>query len=395
MLDKRSRNILVLFGIAILSVFFIEVSRPKPINWNPSFTSEDKIPFGSHIFFEELTALFQDVPIERIEKDPFEFLKQRTYVDNSAYIFINDNLYIDDKQLEELKIYVDAGNTVFISARDFGYVFEDSLNIRTEANYKLIEESLQPTFFNTSEKKKDSVTYKKGVYKSVFTVLDTLKTEALGYFKTDAPTLQELNFIRLPYGKGTFLLHTLPETFSNYYLLHGNETYTAAVASYIKADHIYWDGYLKSGRKVVTSKMRFIFNQKVLTWSYYVLMAGLLLFVIFRGKREQRIIEVVEPLQNTSIEFTKTIGDLYFQHKDYGNIIAKKITYFLETIRSRYYLNTDELDETFIKRLALKSGNNKEETEKLIKQIKYLKEKSLHNEQDLIRLNKLIEDFKL
>ena len=395
MLDKRSRNILLLFGIALIAVFFLEVSRPRPINWNPSFTSEDTIPFGSLVFFEVLSGLSEAVRVERIEKDPFEFLKERNYVENSAYLFINDNLYIDDKQLEELKTYASSGNTVFISARDFGYVFEDSLNIRTEANYKILEEDLKPALFSASEKMPSKAVYKKGAYKSVLTAIDTSKTEALGYYVSDRPKTNELNFVRLPYGDGQFLLHTLPETFSNYYMLAGNEAYAAAIMSYIDADHLYWDGYLKSGRKVVTSKMRFIFNQQALTWSYYVLMGGLLLFVIFRGKREQRVIEIVEPLENTSIEFTKTIGDLYFQHKDYGNIIAKKITYFLETVRSHYYLNTNELDETFVKRLALKSGHQFDETKKLIQLIQHLKGKSLHNEQDLINLNKHIEAFKL
>jgi len=141
--------------------------------------------------------------------------------------------------------------------------------------------------------------------------------------------------------------------------------------------------------------MRFVFNQAPLTWAYYLLLGGLLIFVIFRGKREQRVIEVIEPLENTSIEFTKTIGDLYFQHKDYGNIIAKKITYFLETVRTHYYLNTETLDTTFVKRLALKSGNNEEQTQELIQLIQHLKGKALHTEADLIALNKKIEAFRL
>jgi cation transport regulator ChaC len=141
--------------------------------------------------------------------------------------------------------------------------------------------------------------------------------------------------------------------------------------------------------------MRFVLDQAPLTWAYYVLIGGLLIFVLFKGKREQRIVEVIEPLENTSVEFTKTIGDLYFQHKDYSNIIAKKITYFLETLRSKYYVNTNEITEDFIKKLALKSGNTLEKTQKLMHLIKHLKEKSVHSEADLLELNKQIEAFRL
>ena len=141
--------------------------------------------------------------------------------------------------------------------------------------------------------------------------------------------------------------------------------------------------------------MRYIFNQKPLRWAYYVLIVGLILFVIFRAKREQRIIEVVKPLENTSIEFTRTIGQMYFQHKDFGNIIAKKINYFLEIVRSKFYLDTNELSETFTEKLALKSGNNLERTKKLIRTINHQKSKAFHSEADLLELNKLLEDFRL
>jgi hypothetical protein len=153
--------------------------------------------------------------------------------------------------------------------------------------------------------------------------------------------------------------------------------------------------YLKSGRKIVDSPMRFVFDQKSLKWAYYTLMLGLALFIIIRGKREQRVIQVIEPLKNTSIEFTKTIGDLYFQHKDFGNIIAKKITYFLEVVRSKYYLDTTELNSEFIQKLALKSNVSLEKTTKLIQLINHLKGKAVHSEQDIIALNKQIEDFKI
>ena len=152
---------------------------------------------------------------------------------------------------------------------------------------------------------------------------------------------------------------------------------------------------MKSGRKIVTSPMRFVLNQEPLTWAYYVLICGLLIFVLFKGKREQRIVEVIEPLENTSVEFTKTIADLYFQHKDYSDIIAKKIKYFSETLRAKYFLNTNDITEDLIKKLALKSGNTLEDTQKLMHLVKNLKAKTVHSEADLLALNKQIEEFRL
>lgn len=395
MLDKRSKKVLWIFGIALLGIVITELVRPKPIDWRASYIATDKIPFGGFVLFEETASLFKNTEIEKIENDPYIFLTDSTYAENSAYVFINDEISFDERQADEILKYVENGNTVFISSRSIGYILRDSLKINSTSNYTILEEELHPKFFSPSLKQDSISAYKKGVFKASFVEIDTLKTTALGYYDSEKSNLEELNYIKVSFGKGQFLLHSLPEAFSNYYLLQGNEQYAANVLSYIDADKIYWDEYLKSGRKVVTSPMRFILDQAPLTWAYYVLLAGLLIFVLFKGKREQRIVEVIKPSENTSVEFTKTIGDLYFQHKDYSNIIAKKITYFLESFRSKYFLNTNDITEDFIKKLALKSGNTLENTQKLIHLIKHLKEKSVHSEADLLELNKQIEAFRL
>jgi len=48
-LDKRSKIILVIFAVVLVSIIVTEVIRPKPINWRSSYTSESKIPFGSYV----------------------------------------------------------------------------------------------------------------------------------------------------------------------------------------------------------------------------------------------------------------------------------------------------------------------------------------------------------
>ncbi|WP_139856466.1 DUF4350 domain-containing protein [Aequorivita sinensis] len=395
MLDKRSKRVLWIFGLTLLLILITEIVRPKPIDWRPSYTSVDKIPFGSFVFFEEATSLFKDSEIENIDKDPYSFLVDSTYNKNSAYIFINEELNFDKRQTQILLKYVEKGNTVFISSRSYGNILQDTLKINLNTSYSVLEEEVTPTFFSPSLKEKQLPKFKKGIFKTSFTAIDTLKTKALGYYDSNKDKLDDLNFIKVKYGNGAFLLHTLPEAFTNYYLLKNNEQYAANLISYIEAEHIFLDEYLKSGRKIVTSPMRFVLNQEPLTWAYYVLICGLIIFVLFKGKREQRIVEVIEPLENTSVEFTKTIADLYFQHKDYSDIIAKKIKYFSETLRAKYFLNTNDITEGLIKKLALKSGNTLEDTQKLMHLVKNLKAKTVHSESDLLALNKQIEEFRL
>ncbi len=103
--------------------------------------------------------------------------------------------------------------------------------------------------------------------------------------------------------------------------------------------------------------------------------------------------KIIRPLENSTIAFIKTIGNLYYETKDHNNLIDKKITYFLESIRRKYYLDTQLLDEKFVKNLALKSGKDQRKTQKIINLIVHLKAKQVCNEDDLKNLNKTIEDF--
>lgn len=395
MLDKRSKTVLFVFLAGLLIILLSEVLRPRPINWRPSYTSVEKIPFGGFIIYEELEKLLDNTPVEKISQDPFEFLLDSTYVANSAYFFLNDNIFLDENQVNLLLKYASEGNTVFISSNSAGYILADTLKHYTSTSYELLEEDLRGQFLNPNLRLDSLPKFRRGIYKTVFQEIDTLKTTALGYFESEEDRMDELNYVSVDVGKGRFLMHTLPEAFSNYYLLRGNEDYAARVLSYLDADQVYWDSYLKSGRKVITSNLRFVLSEESLKWSYYIALLGLLLLMLFKGKREQRVIEEIKPLKNTSIEFTRTIGDLYFQHKDYTNIITKKITYFMEVVRSNYYLSTEKLDQAFIEKLALKSGNNLQKTQKLIEYINHLKAKSVHTEADLISLNKITQDFKL
>ncbi len=389
---------MILFGIALLAIIVTELVRPKPINWNASYTSTDRIPFGSYILFEELKETKDDNNIHLITQNPYDFLSSSELQNNSSYIFINSNIGLDKRSYEKLIAFVRNGNSVFMAAQNFGTIISDSLHVETEIDYQIMEEEISPTFFSSYIKEDSLSKFKKKIYKTVFKNFDTLKTTALGYYKNDQnqDAVDEINFIKVREGKGNFYFNTLPQAFSNYYMLNGNENYASICLSFLnQSETIYWDDYLKDGRKIIDSPMRFVLNQVPLRWAYYLLVIGILIFVIFTGKREQRIIPIIKPLENTSVEFTKTIGDLYFQHKDYSDIISKKITYLLEKIRSTYYINTNSLDKKFIDRLAVKTNHSIDETAIFIGYINDLKSKAFHTEGDLVELNKKIEEFTL
>ena len=67
-MDKRSKILLGIFCAVVLAIIVTEVVRPKPINWKPSYTSADKIPFGCFVLYNELPTLFNEHKINTVEE---------------------------------------------------------------------------------------------------------------------------------------------------------------------------------------------------------------------------------------------------------------------------------------------------------------------------------------
>lgn len=393
-MDKRSK--IALYSIAAIILFMIiaEIVKPKAISWRDSYNSQDKIPLGCYVLFNELET-FSNKDIITTTKDFYSGSKTIDSTEQSATIFINTNISFYGEEADAILNYVNRGNTVLISTSSFYGKIADTLNIETEKIHSdLLKKETDQDFYNPSLKA-NKTTFKEVVENSYFTSIDTLKTTVLGTVYNKDFDKEEANFIKVEFGdnNGVFLIHTNPFAFTNYHLLNNNENYAATVLSYLPKEQIIWDDYYKSGRRVIESPLRYILSQPALKWAFYLALITLIIFVLFKSKRTQRIVPVIEPLKNTTVEFTKTIGGLYFQNNEYTNIIDKKITFFLENIRTQYYLNTTNLNSEFIEKLVLKSAKSPTEVKALIDLIKYCKQKSTHTENDLIVLNTKFEEF--
>ncbi|MCL4278264.1 MAG: hypothetical protein KJZ60_01035, partial [Ignavibacteriaceae bacterium] len=116
-------------------------------------------------------------------------------------------------------------------------------------------------------------------------------------------------------------------------------------------------------------------------------------FILFYGRRKQRIIPVIKPLSNTTLEFVETVGNLYYQQKDYKNIADKKIIYFLDHIRNKYFIRTSSFDNETLKKIAEKSSIPETIIKSVFKEIENITASQKVTEQELINLNQRIETF--
>jgi hypothetical protein len=89
----------------------------------------------------------------------------------------------------------------------------------------------------------------------------------------------------------------------------------------------------------------------------------------------------------------ETIGRLYLQKKDNQNIAHKMTTYFLEHIRSKYYLNTAHVNAEFFSSLARKSGVDEMEVKQFFQFIQQLQESEEVTDVELLEYNNRMKQF--
>ncbi|MHA7843691.1 MAG: DUF4350 domain-containing protein [Winogradskyella sp.] len=395
-MNRTLKLYIAILVLLFIGIVVIEFSTPPPVNWQKTYNEKHKIPFGTYIFYEELEELFPQSDIKDIKRTPYEYFndyydwEDSTYYATGTYMLIDERPGLDNTSGQELLDFASFGNDIFISANDFPDRLKDTLGFETDNKYSFSGKA-NLTYTNPSFRN-DSITIEKGLSNIYFSKIDTTYTAVLGYQKFGDSSYT--NFIKTSWGKGYFYIHLQPAVFTNYQLLKkDNKKYVAAAMSYLGDDTIFFDSRNKLGATQSSSPLRFLLSQPALRWAWYLVLITIVIFMIFNAKRRQRIVNVIKPLKNTTVDFTKTIGNLYYETKDHDNLIEKKITYFLEYIRRVYYLDTQILDEKFIKNLSLKSGKDQKDIKKLINKIAYLKSKSKCNEDDLLQLNKAIEDF--
>lgn len=393
-----NKTIKIYLGVLVLlftAAVVIELNTPPPIDWTPSFNQKDSKPFGLKVFNEQLKSASGVDSVSEAAISPFEFIEyynpdtSDTTKLHGCYLLIDQNLKTDIISLERLLKYAAVGNTVFLSTEHFPRILKDSLEFDTRNHFHINGKG--SLYLSNEAFINDTLKMDKGASGIYFDTLEASKTTALGFQNFEQ---ERINFVQISYGKGQFILHTQPFVFTNYYLLqHHNHNYVSNLLSYIPEKHIIFDVKDKVGSEKTSSPLRFIFSNQSLKWAWLLFLIFICTFMIFNAKRRQRVLKIIKPLENSTVQFTKTVANLYFETGNHSNITTKKMTYFFEKIRNQYQLNTNQIDQNFKNQLALKSGNSLVFIEKLIDFIVYLKSKNQHSKQELIELNHMIEKF--
>lgn len=384
---KKNIKYIIPLAAVLTLVILVKITEQEEIDWSASFTKNDKIPYGSYVLFDMLPQLFPAAEISVKELPVYNILKEDYYY-NTNYIFINDYFSPDELDTEYLLEYVFYGNNVFISAGNISGPFADTLKINTYFDF-YESDSVTINFTDTSIADQRGYTFQKGNFRSYFSVYDTANAEVLGTDSDD-----RVNFIKIDYGEGSFFINTAPYAFTNYYLIKSEYyDYAFKALSYLSQSPTFWDEYYKTGNKFAATPLRYVISQKALSWAYYTLLAAIVLYIIIFSRRKQRIIPVIKPFTNSSVDFIKTISNVYLDQKNHKNIAAKKILYFMDFIRTKYLIKSLRINEETLKKISEKSSIPLSRIKSLFADIALIQESSSITKEQLVSINYKIENF--
>lgn len=388
---KGYRRFIIAFVLVLALYIVAEMNRPKPVDWVVSLSKDQKSPYGSYILYHQLKDLFPQAAIQSYRQPVYN--QVNNYTDsNTAYLLVEPSVEFSKDDLNELLNYAVSGNYVFISASNFSKALTDTLKFTVSRRFEVAgKDSTTINFTNPLLRASKDYGFTAMTLDPYFKKIDTLHTVVLGNNH-----LKDINFIKIPYGDGAFFVHAAPLCFSNYFMLTGNNAeYTAKALSYLPKNvkQVYWDEFYKLGPEGSTSPLRFILNNAWLRWAFRISVLAILLFVFFEMKRKQRVIPVIEPPRNSSLDFVQTVGSVYFNQHDNKNIALKKINYFMEFVRSQFYLSTNHFDDVFVQTLAKKSGVGENECRQLVNLIYEINESPQITDQALVQLSNQIDSF--
>ncbi len=415
---------LIFVGIAALVAVVIYLLSPakEKYNWTLSYKRSSDQPYGLQLLYN---LLKQDYPGNRfteISKPLRENLEALKDKHDALYFIAGGSLFLDSSAQSAVMNFVHDGNDAFIAADYIPYnIYNDLLHGKI-TDSSTTEEEENANYYQPLQIEDSTVTL--SMFRNDLDAKDTFKVDYIfdwkfrlgnwNYFfekgheqKLDSIAAlgvvnnNNVNFIRVKYGKGYFYLHSNPIVFTNFNLNHEEGfKYLQKVFAHFHPQTIIWDEnsklpYYDYRNKPYASEspLKFILGNRSLRWAWYILLVTVLLFMLFRAKRLQKTIPIIEPNLNTSLEFVQTVSRLYFLQNDHLALAKQKMKLFQLFIRNRYKLTLKTNSDEELKKLSLKSEVKPEQIKHIFTTYRILSLRTSIDANELIEFHKSIDHF--
>ena len=379
------------FISALVLLYFVLLHfMPQRFNWFVTFHRNDKNPFGAYIF-NKLVSNSWITPVSNSNKSVFELED----MEDQNLLIICEKFEVSPSEIETLINLVEEGKTIILAAHQMDSLLTKALDVSiNNLSFSFVitnmwaADTIGVNFSNNTQKGSPTYWYPAQLLPQYFVEYDTVNTQVLA-----RNTNEEAVLLEIPLGRGAFMLSSTPLVFSNYSMIHaGNHHYVSQMLGTLKTGGLHWTEYYQLGRMESSTPLRYILTQPPLKWALYILIISFFIFILLELKRKQRIIPVIPPLRNETLDFVKIISRLYYQKKDHKNLAAKKILHFTEYLKHQLHINLDEEIDQVIAMTAAKTNTEKGAVKLLFDQIRRVSNTDFISSKDLKTLTSKINN---
>lgn len=396
-MNNRAGLIIGIVIVLLLAVLFMGKER---VFWGEMYHPEGKDPYDLNLFKELLESSVENESfVEEIDSSLRHQLDHT--ISGANYIYVGNHFDLPSEEIEVLYDWIKKGNTALICSKHFPSILSDSYSKLSEEYIINIDSIQQFSMTNSSETFTFKYLFKNETAEREWTSFSHVYKQMNYYEILETNKQAKITYMREKVGNGFIYLYSDPIVFSNL-ILRTKEGFEHAnqVLSFLNQGATYWENanrkFQKNDQPIErnSSPLKFFLSEKSFRAGWYTLLAGALLFLIFRSKRRQRIIPIIKPNINSSIAFAQSVGQLYFQSKSPHYIAEEMMNNYFFFVRKKYRLITNIKDfESVIPKISKKSGISEEQLDSMYKTAKYLLTDLEAKKSEVAELHQKLEYF--
>ena len=382
---KPNRWFVVSIVVFLVLLFILEMQLPKNFSWTPTFRHTDKQPFGSCLFDSLLSST---MPKGYTVTDSSLYQLAKDSLQPRGILVVADEMNLIPAEVNAIFSMANNGSHVMLVAHGVGDFMCNKLGIRIWG-YGNSFDLQNFVKYNKERESFEWVSEENGYKPRRFMVFKPLITRKFN-FETDSldnvirPCLDQQATLRhdavsatFRQGKGYITFCSLPLLFTNYGIVdQDNATFSLRLLTLMKdLPVVRTEAYCpQTSDEVQQSPLRYAISQPPLRWALYTLMVGALLFLIFEGRRRQRVIPIEKAPENHSLEFIHLVGSLYYHSRERRSLVVRKWTYFAEELRRNIHLDVTDAseDDVTLPTLARLTTIDEQEIRTLVLQLRLL-----------------------
>lgn len=382
---KPNRWFVVSIVVFLVLLFILEMQLPKNFSWTPTFRHTDKQPFGSCLFDSLLSST---MPKGYTVTDSSLYQLAKDSLQPRGILVVADEMNLIPAEVNAIFSMANNGSHVMLVAHGVGDFTCNRLGIRMWG-YGNSFDLQNFVKYNKERESFEWVSEENGYKPRRFMVFKPLITRKFN-FETDSldnvirPCLDQQATLRhdavsatFRQGKGYITFCSLPLLFTNYGIVdQDNATFSLRLLTLMKdLPVVRTEAYCpQTSDEVQQSPLRYAISQPPLRWALYTLMVGALLFLIFEGRRRQRVIPIEKAPENHSLEFIHLVGSLYYHSRERRSLVVRKWTYFAEELRRNIHLDVTDAseDDVTLPTLARLTTIDEQEIRTLVLQLRQL-----------------------